>query len=119
VVEDNVDSAETMTMLLELFGHVVRTEHDGLAALDAAVDFKPHVVLLDIGLPGMNGFEVATRLRQLPLLADVVLVAMTGYGEQAARQRSQETGFDYHLVKPADITKLQEILANVSDARVL
>ncbi len=115
VVEDNVDSAKTMTMLLELFGHVVRTEHDGLAALEAAVDFKPQVALLDIGLPGMNGFEVARRLRQLPFLGDVVLVAMTGYGEQAARQRSKEAGFDYHLVKPADITKLQEILANVSD----
>lgn len=119
VVEDNVDAAVTMTMLLQLCGHVVRTVHDGLAALEAALDYQPQVVLLDIGLPGLNGFEVAKRLRQQPSLGKVVLVAMTGYGELAARQRSQETGFDYHLVKPADFEKLQEILANVSDKTML
>ena len=113
VVEDNVDAAETMTMLLELSGHGVRTAHDGLAAVGAALDYRPHVVLLDIGLPGMDGFEVAQQLRQQPALRNVVLVAMTGYGEVAARQRSREAGFDHHLVKPADFGKLQEILAIV------
>ena len=119
VVEDNVDAAETMKMLLELCGHVVRTVHDGLAALEAALEYQPQVVLLDIGLPGLNGFEVAKRLRQQPSLGKIVLVAMTGYGELSARQRSEETGFDYHLVKPADFEKLQEILANISDKTVL
>lgn len=119
LVEDNVDAAQTLKMLLELCGHVVRTVHNGLSALGVALDYQPQVVLLDIGLPGLNGFEVAKQLRQQPSLDKVVLVAMTGYGERAARQRSQETGFDFHLVKPADFDKLQEILASVSDKMVL
>ena len=114
VVEDSVDAAETLTMLLQMSGHDVRTAHDGLVALEAALEYQPQIVLLDIGLPGMNGFDVAKRLRQEPSLASVVLVAMTGYGESAARQRSREAGFDHHLVKPANFEKVQEILASVS-----
>ena len=115
VVEDNVDAAETLTMVLEASGHVVRTAHDGQVALETALDFRPQVMLLDIGLPGMNGFELATLLRRQSVLGNFVLVAMTGYGEPAARQRSKEAGFDHHLVKPADFAKLQEILAGVAD----
>ena len=114
VVEDSPDAAATLTMLLELSGHDVQTTHDGLSAITAALKYRPHVVLLDIGLPGLNDFEVAKRLRQQPSMQNVVLVAMTGYGELTARQRSREAGFDHHLVKPADFRKVQEILMSVS-----
>lgn len=114
VVEDNADAAETLKLVLNALGHDVQTAHDGFAAIDRALEFLPQIVLMDIGLPGLNGFEVAERLRQQPTLAHVVLVAMTGYGEGAARQRSKEAGFNHHLVKPADFAKLQAILASVS-----
>ena len=114
LVEDNVDAAETMALVLGAFGHDVRTAHDGLSGLKVAIEYRPHVVLLDIGLPGMDGFGVAKQLRLQPTLKNIVLVAMTGYGEVAARQRSVDAGFDHHLVKPADFGKLQEILSSVS-----
>ena len=102
-------------MLLRESGHDVRTAHDGPTALEAALDYRPDVVLLDIGLPGLDGFEVAKRMRQQPILQKVVLVAMTGYGKESDRQRSQEAGFDHYLVKPAKFEKVQEILASVSE----
>ena len=114
VVDDNVDTATSLAMLLTESGHDVRTAHDGPTALEAALDYRPDVVLLDIGLPGLDGFEVAKRIRQQPTLQNVVLVAMTGYGQESDRQRSQEAGFDHHLVKPADFEKVQQILATVS-----
>ena len=86
------------------------------AALAAALEFRPHVVLLDIGLPEMDGYEVAKRIRQQPALTNVVLVALTGYGQEAIRQRSQDAGFDHHLVKPADFAKVKHILATVSQS---
>ena len=117
VVDDNVDAAETLALLLEASGHDVRTAYDGPTAVEAALDYRPNVVLLDIGLPGLDGFEVAKRLRQQPALESVVLVAMTGYGQESDRQRSQDAGFDHHLVKPASFGKVQQILATVSDER--
>jgi len=114
VVDDNVDSAMTLGMLLRASGHEIRIIHDGLAVLEAALDFQPHVVLLDIGLPGLNGFEVAKQLRLQPAFQNVVLVAMTGYGQESDRQRSQEAGFDHHLVKPANFGQVLNILATVS-----
>jgi CheY-like chemotaxis protein len=111
VVDDNVDTAEGLAMLLQVSRHDVRTAHDGPTALEAALDYRPDVVLLDIGLPGLNGFEVAKRIRQQPTLKSIVLVAMTGYGQDSDHQRSREAGFDHHLIKPADFGKLQEILA--------
>jgi CheY-like chemotaxis protein len=114
VVDDNVDTAQTLGMLLTALRHDVRTAHDGTAALEAALDFRPNLVLLDIGLPGLNGFEVAKRLRQQPVLSSVVLVAMTGYSQESDRLRSQEAGFDHHLVKPADFGKVQQILAIIT-----
>jgi CheY-like chemotaxis protein len=114
VVDDNLDAAQSLAVLLNSGGHDVRTAHDGPATLEAALDYRPNVVLLDIGLPGMNGFDVAKRLRQQPALGNVVLVAMTGYGQEADRRRSQEAGFDHHLVKPADFGKVEQILATVS-----
>jgi len=92
----------------------VRLAHDGPQALDAAFEYRPNAVLLDIGLPGLDGFEVAMRMRKQPVLQKVVLVAMTGYGQETDRQRSQEAGFDHHLVKPARFEQVQTILASIS-----
>jgi len=118
VVDDNVDTAGSLAMLLEASGHEVRTAHDGPTALDAALNYRPNVVLLDLGLPGLNGFEVAKRLRQQPVFQNVVLVALTGYGQEADRQRSLDSGFNHHLVKPADFGKVLEILATVSQKAI-
>jgi PAS domain S-box-containing protein len=114
VVDDNVDTAESLAMLLRTAGHDARMAHDGPQALEAALDYRPNVVLLDIGLPGLDGFEVAKRIRKQPVLQNVVLVAMTGYGQETDRQRSQEAGFDHHLVKPARFEQVEKILASVS-----
>jgi signal transduction histidine kinase len=102
VVEDNVDVAETTTMLLTLSGHEVRLAKDGLQALQFAQEFVPEVVLLDIGLPLMDGYEVARRLRQMPQTAAALLIALTGYGQTSDRQRGRDAGFDGHLLKPVD-----------------
>ena len=115
VVDDNIDAAQSLAMLLEMSGHDVRLAYDGQSALEATLNYRPDVVLLDIGLPGLNGFEVAKRIRQQPTLNHIVLVAMTGYGQETDRQRSQESGFDHHLVKPADLGELQKILTTVSE----
>jgi len=93
----------------------VRTADDGLSALEAVLDYRPDVVLLDIGLPGIDGLEVARRIRQQPALRHVLLVAMTGYGHEEAKQRSLEAGLTHHLVKPADFAQLQSILATIDD----
>ena len=110
VVDDNRDQAESLGMLLEIFGHQVRIAFDGGQALTIAEEFKPQLVLLDIGLPGMSGYDVARRLREMPGLDGAVLVAQTGWGEEADRQRSVEAGIDRHLVKPVDIQVVEEIL---------
>jgi CheY-like chemotaxis protein len=102
IVDDNVDTAETMALLQGLRGHCTRTAHTGVAAIELAIEFLPEVVLLDIGLPGMDGYEVARKLRALPQLDGVFLVAMTGYGGEQDKARSKEAGFDQHMVKPAD-----------------
>ena len=115
VVDDNVDAANVLKMLVEEAGHLVRMAHTGPTALAAALDYRPDVMLLDIGLPELDGFEVAKRIRQEPLLHDIVLVAMTGYRQAADRQRMQEAGFDHYLVKPADFEKVRQILAAVSE----
>jgi PAS domain S-box-containing protein len=116
IVDDNEDAATALELLLEGAGHSVRVAHTGPAGLAAALEFLPDVILLDIGLPELDGFEVAKRMRQQAALHNVVLVAMTGYGREKERQRSQEAGFDYHLVKPADFGTLERILAGVSES---
>jgi len=113
IVDDNVDTVTTLAMLVKESGHAVRTAYDGTSVVEAALDYRPNVVLLDIGLPGLNGFEVAKQLRQQPALQNTVLVAMTGYGQESDRQRSKEAGFDHHLVKPGDFGKVLQILATV------
>ena len=101
VVDDNVDAADTIRMLLELDGHEVCCAHDGQQAIAAAADFHPDVALLDIGLPGMNGFELARRLRADPSMRHALLVALTGYGELDEREPLM-AGFDHHLAKPVE-----------------
>jgi CheY-like chemotaxis protein len=111
LVDDNKDSAESLALVFRLSGHDVRTAYDGPSALDTARANPPDVVLLDIGLPGMSGLEVARRLRQDLGLTDVLLVALTGYGQEEDRRRSQEAGCNAHLVKPVALDALQTLLA--------
>ena len=115
LVDDNVDTVLSFSMLIEAYGHDVRTAHDGLAAVQAAIDYRPDVALLDIGLPGLNGYEVAKRIRQCSNLENVVLVALTGYGQDSDRETSRQAGFNHHLVKPALLEQLQQVLTTVSE----
>ena len=114
VVDDNCDAAESLGLLLECLGAEVCTTNDGPAALEAFKTFKPSVVLLDIGLPGMDGYEVARRAREDLSQRDVTLVALTGWGQEDDRRRSKEVGIDHHLVKPVDINALKKVLAGAS-----
>jgi CheY-like chemotaxis protein len=114
VVDDNQDSASSMTLLLEMSGHEVSVANSGHAALELAAERKPDAILLDIGMPGMNGYEVARRLRQQAAFADTLLVAITGYGRASDVEQTGAAGFDHHLVKPIDYDKLQALLAACS-----
>ena len=116
VVDDNADVAETTATMLELSGHRVLTAPDGQQALDCVEGFEPEIVLLDIGLPGLDGYEVARRLRQLPKARRAWLVAVTGYGQPADRQRGREAGFDEHQLKPVDPQALAEMIERVGPA---
>jgi len=113
VVDDNVDVCESLAMVLQALGHDTRLAQDGASALKAALDYRPDVVLLDIGLPILDGFQVAKWMRQEPALKDVVLVALTGYGQESDLQLSREAGFNHHLVKPVDVAKVKSILATM------
>ena len=114
VVEDNRDAAETLVELLRLEGYGATVAADGPAALAAARELRPDVALLDLGLPGIDGFEVARRLRAMPDLGDLTLIALSGYGREEDRVRSREAGMDHHLVKPVDLEALQALLAGVA-----
>jgi CheY-like chemotaxis protein len=113
VVDDNVDAAESIAMLLSLEGHEVMSVHHAQHALEAVGSFRPHVVLLDIGLPGMDGYEVARRLRSSRSSDSLRLVAVTGYGQQSDRDRAREAGFDLHLVKPVEPEALHSVLTGM------
>jgi CheY-like chemotaxis protein len=110
IVDDNRDSADSMASLLSDAGHDVRTLYDGPSASLAAEEFRPQLILLDIGLPQMNGYEVARQLRKSAKVRNAVLVAFTGYGTDEDRQQSREAGFDYHLVKPLEPEALARII---------
>ena len=114
VVDDNVDAAKSLARLLRRWGHTVEISHDGPSALEAVEAYLPDVVLLDIGLPGMDGYEVARRLRANPDFLATPLAAITGYGQQDDQRRSREAGFDLHLTKPVDPTGLKDFLASLS-----
>lgn len=113
VVDDNVDSAEAMSLLVRHYGHDVQVAHDGEHALRVAEKHRPHVVLLDIGLPRVDGYEVARRLRTQPWAAAMSIVAVSGWARDSDRQRSLEAGFDRYLVKPADPDQLLKLLADI------
>ena len=114
VVDDNQDSALSLAMMLNIMGHEVQTAHDGLAAIESASEFLPDIILLDIGLPKLNGYEACRRIREQPWSAHMVIVALTGWGQDEDRRRSAEAGFDHHFVKPVEITALQGLLASES-----
>ncbi len=111
VVDDNRDSALSMARLLKIVGHEVRTVHDGLEAVQAAEDYRPEVVLLDIGLPQLNGYEVCEAIRRQPWGQDMTIIAISGWGQDSDRQKSKEAGFDGHLIKPVAFTDLKRLLA--------
>jgi PAS domain S-box-containing protein len=117
VVDDNVDGAETMAQFLTLLGYETMTEHDGLAAVSAAASFRPDVVVLDIGLPHLDGREVARRIRQGPGGSEMLLIAVSGWGQADDRQKSAEAGFDRHFVKPVELETLMEVVALARDTR--
>ncbi|NOT25217.1 MAG: response regulator [Acidobacteria bacterium] len=116
VVDDNVDAAESLAALLSMWGHDVRITHDGAAALEVAPVFAPSVIFLDIGMPGMDGYEVARRLRRVPALEHSLLVALTGFGGDQDRRRADEAGFDRHVTKLVDLAVLRNLIANRTDA---
>ena len=118
VVDDNVDAAQSLAMVLQTLGYATRLAHDGEAALICAREFAPDVVLLDIGLPVADGFQVARWMREDPALSSVLLVALTGYGQDADRHRTAQAGFNYHLVKPVDLAKIEEILTRAAGKQV-
>jgi CheY-like chemotaxis protein len=115
VVDDNVDGAASLALLLRLLGHQVTTAGTGQGALEAARADPPGIVLLDIGLPDMNGLEIARRMRGEPSLSRTMLIALTGHGQEDDKRRSQEAGFDAHLLKPVDLNALYTLLAKAEE----
>jgi CheY-like chemotaxis protein len=117
VVDDNRDAADALSMLLELSGCETHVAYDGIGAIDAVNRYRPDAVLLDIGLPTMSGLEVCRQIRSEPWGKDVVLVALTGWGQEDDRRQSKEAGFDGHLVKPVDQSELEELLRKIAVSR--
>lgn len=111
VVDDNQDTAQSMGELLEILGHQTKVAFDGPKAVELAIAFKPDLVLLDIGLPMVDGYEVARRMRLVESLQDATLIALTGYGRDEDREKARESGFDKHFTKPIDLNDLQKLLA--------
>ena len=118
LVDDNVDAAESLAALLERNGHEVHMVHDGMTALDAAELSQPDAVLLDIGLPGLNGYEVAERLRARPASKSTLLIAVSGYGQEEDLRSSRRAGFDHHLIKPVNVEELIKLLAQPANMEV-
>jgi CheY-like chemotaxis protein len=120
VVDDNADAAETLAAALSAAGHTTAVAHDGPTALRVARQFRPHVALLDIGLPVMDGFELAANFQSAAVAngARPRLVAVTGYGQEHDRQRSRAAGFDEHLVKPVDIDQVSQLIRRLADSSV-
>jgi CheY-like chemotaxis protein/two-component sensor histidine kinase len=117
VVDDNVDAADSLALLFKAANHDAQVAYSSEAALELASKYRPDFVLLDIGLPGMDGYEVARRLRQQPELKNLRLIALTGYGQESDHARSQEAGFDHHVVKPVEFESLHSLLASLARSR--
>jgi CheY-like chemotaxis protein len=111
IADDNVDSAELLARLLVMLGHQTLIVHDGLEAVAAAKSFRPDAALLDIGMPRLNGYEVARRIRCDPACGSMKLIAMTGWGQEEDKRRAMEAGFDHHLTKPMEISAIEQILS--------
>lgn len=111
VVDDNHDAAASLALLLKHNGDDTDTAHDGLEALEAAEHFRPDVILLDIGMPKLNGYEVCRRIREQPWGKDVLIIAVSGWGQESNRLQSEQSGFDHHMVKPVDFSALAKVLA--------
>jgi len=114
LVDDNADSSEPLSLLLQTRGHETRISTDGEEAIALADDFRPDCVVLDLGLPRMDGYEVARRLRERPYGAEIVLVALTGWAGKDVRTKAAEAGFDYHLVKPVNWEELERIVESAA-----
>ncbi|WAS99346.1 PAS domain-containing protein [Nannocystis punicea] len=117
VVDDNQDGAGAMAMMLEMLGHEVRTAHDGVEAIEAAEDFRPHVILMDVGMPRLNGLDATRRIREQAWGKDIAIVALTGWGQEADRARSKAAGCDCHLVKPVNLEDLERLLEQYAGGR--
>jgi CheY-like chemotaxis protein/anti-sigma regulatory factor (Ser/Thr protein kinase) len=117
VVDDNRDTASSLAMLLRILGHDTQVAHEGQEALDVAATYRPEIVLLDIGMPKMSGYDVCRRLREQPTGSDMIIVAVTGWGQEADRQKSVEATFDGHMVKPVEPRELLKLLAGFQAVR--
>jgi CheY-like chemotaxis protein len=117
VVDDSRDSAASMAMTLQLLGHEVRTAHNGIEAVELAEQFRPQVVLMDVGMPKLNGYEATRRIREQPWGREMAIIAVTGWGHEIDRARSKEAGCDGHLVKPVDLPDLERFLAGLQGER--
>ena len=113
VVDDNQDAATTLALLLKLTGHEAHTRFDGSAGVEAAEDLRPQVIILDISMPGMDGYQACRFIREQPWGRPILLIALSGYGQEDDKRRSREAGFDAHLVKPVDLAALKGLLASV------
>ncbi len=114
IADDNADQADGLALLLQMEGDDIRISYDGPGVLEAARSFRPQVVLLDIGMPGLDGYQVARRLRESPETRRALLVAMTGWGQEEDLRRSREAGFDHHLTKPFEPALIEKLLADYS-----
>ena len=110
VVDDNVDSADSLAQCLRMLGFQTRTAHDGIEAVRSAESYAPDVALLDIGLPGISGYDAARKIRQQQRSAPLLMIALSGWGQEDDRRKSKEAGFDHHFVKPVDIDSLTKVL---------
>jgi CheY-like chemotaxis protein len=113
VADDNRDAADTLSLLLQLDGHEVRTAYDGVEALQIAEQFAPQIALLDIGMPHLNGYQTAQRIREQSWGSSMLLVALTGWGQEQDRRQATEAGFDRHLVKPGDPQIIGALIAEI------
>jgi len=114
VVDDNRDAATMLAMMLRLFGNEVSVANDGLEAIQVAEEARPDVILMDIGMPRLNGYEACRRIREQPWGADMLLVALTGWGQDEDKRKTRDAGFDHHLVKPVEPQALQELLSQTA-----
>jgi CheY-like chemotaxis protein len=115
-VDDNRDSANSMATMLKLMGNEVRTAHDGIEAVGTAEEFRPKAILMDLGMPKLNGYEATQRIREHPWGREMMIIAMTGWGQETDRTQSHEAGCDGHLVKPVNLSHLESLLTELEEA---